>query len=69
MHDFYVFPPQEGLLEVLYDIFQLVIPVATADFSEALISVGGYSDITLINFFLLDSSKAISEAQLKLFSV
>uniref|UniRef100_A0A665T2J1 RPTOR independent companion of MTOR, complex 2b n=1 Tax=Echeneis naucrates TaxID=173247 RepID=A0A665T2J1_ECHNA len=29
----------KGLLEVLYDIFQLVIPVATADFSEALTSV------------------------------
>ncbi|XP_035524134.1 rapamycin-insensitive companion of mTOR-like [Morone saxatilis] len=30
---------RKGLLEVLYDIFQLVIPVATADFNEALISV------------------------------
>ncbi|XP_070780329.1 LOW QUALITY PROTEIN: rapamycin-insensitive companion of mTOR-like [Enoplosus armatus] len=30
---------RKGLLEVLYDIFQLVIPVATADFNEALVSV------------------------------
>lgn len=36
------FLPQKALLEVLYDIFQLTIPVATADFTEALISVGGY---------------------------
>lgn len=33
---------QKALLEVLYDIFQLTIPVATTDFTEALISVGGY---------------------------
>ncbi|XP_053195319.1 rapamycin-insensitive companion of mTOR-like [Scomber japonicus] len=30
---------RKALLEVLYDIFQLTIPVATADFTEALISV------------------------------
>nr|XP_046231656.1 rapamycin-insensitive companion of mTOR-like isoform X2 [Scatophagus argus] len=30
---------RKGLLEVFYDIFQLVIPVATADFNEALSSV------------------------------
>ncbi|KAI3362444.1 hypothetical protein L3Q82_012250, partial [Scortum barcoo] len=30
---------RDALLEVLYDIFQLVVPVATTDFSEALISV------------------------------
>ncbi|XP_044188706.1 rapamycin-insensitive companion of mTOR-like [Thunnus albacares] len=30
---------RKGLLEVLYDIFQLTIPVATTDFNEALISV------------------------------
>lgn len=45
----HVLPPQEALLEMLYDIFLLVIPVATADFNEALISIGGYSYITLIN--------------------
>uniref|UniRef100_A0A671XTE3 RPTOR independent companion of MTOR, complex 2b n=1 Tax=Sparus aurata TaxID=8175 RepID=A0A671XTE3_SPAAU len=30
---------RKGLLEVFYDIFQLVIPVGTADFNEALTSV------------------------------
>ncbi|KAM7393403.1 hypothetical protein PAMA_008183 [Pampus argenteus] len=30
---------RKGLLEVLYDIFQLTIPVATADFNEALTSI------------------------------
>lgn len=35
--------PQKGLLEVIYDIFRLPMPVATADFIEALISVGGYN--------------------------
>ncbi|XP_030004828.1 rapamycin-insensitive companion of mTOR-like [Sphaeramia orbicularis] len=30
---------RKGLLEVLYDIFQLTVPVATVDFSEALTSV------------------------------
>ena len=48
----HVCPPQKGLLEVFYDIFQLVVPVATTDFNEALVSVGGYSDITLITSFL-----------------
>lgn len=52
---------------MFYDIFQLAIPAATADFNEALISVGGYSDITLINSFLLDLSEVVSEAQVKLF--
>ncbi|XP_041815761.1 rapamycin-insensitive companion of mTOR-like isoform X2 [Chelmon rostratus] len=30
---------QKGLLEVFYDIFQLVIPIETTDFNEALISI------------------------------
>ncbi|KAM9338346.1 rapamycin-insensitive companion of mTOR-like [Symphorus nematophorus] len=30
---------RKGLLEVFYDIFQLIVPVATADFNEALTSV------------------------------
>lgn len=31
---------QQGLLEVMYDIFRLPVPVATQDFIEALLSVG-----------------------------
>lgn len=31
---------QRGLLEVLYDIFRLPLPVVTDEFIEALLSVG-----------------------------
>lgn len=41
--------PQKGLLEVMYDIFWLPMPVATADFIEALISVGGYNVTVHVN--------------------
>lgn len=33
---------QRGLLEVLYDIFRLPLPVVTEEFIEALLSVGKY---------------------------
>lgn len=31
---------QKGLLEVLYEIFRLPVPIVTQDFTEALLSVG-----------------------------
>lgn len=31
---------QKGLLEVLYEIFRLPVPIVTEDFMEALLSVG-----------------------------
>lgn len=34
------FAPQKGLLEVLYEIFRLPVPIITQDFTEALLSVG-----------------------------
>lgn len=41
--------PQKGLLEVMYEIFRLPMPVATADFIEALVSVGGYNVTVQVN--------------------
>lgn len=34
------FALQKGLLEVLYEIFRLPLPIVTQDFTEALLSVG-----------------------------
>ena len=36
---------QRALLEVIYEVFLLDVPVETTDFTEALISVGGYRQI------------------------
>lgn len=33
-------PLQKGLMEVLYEIFRLPVPIVTQDFTEALLSVG-----------------------------
>lgn len=41
-----VFPLQKGLLEVLYEIFRLPVPIATQDFTDALLSVGEFPVIT-----------------------
>lgn len=45
---------QRGLLEVMYDIFRLPVPVVTQDFIEALLSVGecGRCLLALINIFI-----------------
>jgi len=44
---------QRGLLEVMYDIFRLPVPVVTQDFLEALLSVGECYRclLALINIF------------------
>ena len=42
MNCFFFFYFQRGLLEVLYDIFRLPLPVVTEEFIEALLSVGKY---------------------------
>lgn len=36
---------QKGLLEVLYEIFRLPVPIITEDFTEALLSVGKENSI------------------------
>lgn len=41
---------QRGLLEVLYDIFRLPLPVVTEEFIEALLSVGKRS--SALNLFI-----------------
>lgn len=33
-------PLQKGLMEVLYEIFRIPLPIVTQDFTEALLSVG-----------------------------
>ena len=42
MNCIFFFLLQRGLLEVLYDIFRLPLPVVTEEFIEALLSVGKY---------------------------
>lgn len=43
---------QKGLLEVLYDIFRLPVPIITQDFTEAVLSVGTSSfTLTIIIHF------------------
>ncbi|KAG7235532.1 hypothetical protein INR49_002578 [Caranx melampygus] len=47
---------RKALLEVLYEIFQLTVPAATADFSEALTSVG---QLEVLDGFVASEAKTI----------
>lgn len=47
------FPLQKGLLEVLYEIFRLPVPIATQNFVEALQSVGEDQMYLYICIFIL----------------
>ena len=54
---------QRALLEVIYEVFLLDVPVETTDFTEALNSVGGYRQNSFHHAFVVGSFDVTSDSQ------